>query len=41
MQTYGAANWFRFVVSLQQYPQFGNGGYGAGNGVNVHGYPGR
>ena len=27
-------------VSLQQYPQFGNGSYGAGNGVNVHGYPG-
>ena len=26
-------------VSLQQYPQFGNGSYGAGNGVNVHGYP--
>ena len=27
-------------VSLQQYPQFGNGNYGAGNGVNVNGYPG-
>jgi hypothetical protein len=27
-------------VSLQQYPQFGSGSYGAGNGVNVHGYPG-
>jgi hypothetical protein len=27
-------------VSLQQYPQFGNGSYGSGNGVNVHGYPG-
>lgn len=27
-------------VSLQQFPQFGSGGYGAGNGVNVHGYPG-
>jgi hypothetical protein len=27
-------------VSLQQYPQFGGGGYGAGSGVNVHGYPG-
>ncbi len=26
-------------ATLQQYPQFGNGGYGAGNGVNVHGYP--
>jgi hypothetical protein len=27
-------------VSVQQYPQFGNGSYGAGNGVVVHGYPG-
>jgi hypothetical protein len=27
-------------VSLQEFPQFGNGSYGAGNGVNVHGYPG-
>jgi hypothetical protein len=27
-------------VSLQEFPQFGNGGYGAGNGVNIHGYPG-
>lgn len=27
-------------VTLQPYPQFGNGNYGAGNGVNVHGYPG-
>lgn len=27
-------------VSVQPYPQFGNGSYGAGNGVNVHGYPG-
>ncbi len=26
-------------VALQQFPQFGNGSYGAGNGVNVHGYP--
>jgi len=26
-------------VSLQRYPQFGNGSYGAGNGVLVHGYP--
>jgi Carboxypeptidase regulatory-like domain len=26
-------------VSLQQYPQFGNGNYGAGNGVIVRGYP--
>jgi hypothetical protein len=27
-------------VSLQQYPQFGSGSYGDGNGVIVHGYPG-
>jgi len=27
-------------VSLQPYPQFGDGSYGSGNGVNVHGYPG-
>lgn len=27
-------------VSLQPYPQFGNGNYGSGNGVVVHGYPG-
>jgi hypothetical protein len=27
-------------VSVQQYPQFGNGSYGDGNGVIVHGYPG-
>lgn len=27
-------------VSLQSYPQFGNGSYGSGNGVIVHGYPG-
>lgn len=27
-------------VSLQQFPQFGNGNYGDGNGVIVHGYPG-
>lgn len=26
-------------VSLQQYPQFGSGNYGNGNGVIVHGYP--
>lgn len=26
-------------VSLERFPQFGNGSYGAGNGVNVHGYP--
>jgi hypothetical protein len=27
-------------VSLQQYPQFGNGSYGSGSGVLVNGYPG-
>lgn len=27
-------------VSLQEFPQFGNGNYGAGNGVVVNGYPG-
>jgi hypothetical protein len=27
-------------VSLQKYPQFGSGNYGAGNGVNIAGYPG-
>lgn len=27
-------------VSLQEYPQFGSGSYGSGNGVVVHGYPG-
>ena len=27
-------------VSLQAYPQFGDGSYGSGNGVMVHGYPG-
>ena len=27
-------------VSLEEYPQFGSGSYGDGNGVNVHGYPG-
>jgi hypothetical protein len=27
-------------VALQEFPQFGDGSYGAGNGVNVHGYPG-
>jgi hypothetical protein len=26
-------------VSLQKYPQFGNGSYGSGNGVIVNGYP--
>jgi hypothetical protein len=27
-------------ATLQQYPQFGNGGYGGGNGVNISGYGG-
>lgn len=27
-------------VALQPFPQFGNGNYGAGNGVVVNGYPG-
>jgi len=27
-------------VSLLPYPQFGNGNYGASNGINIHGYPG-
>lgn len=26
-------------MSLQAYPQFGNGSYGSGNGIMVHGYP--
>jgi hypothetical protein len=26
-------------VSLQEFPQFGNGTYGSGNGVLLHGYP--
>jgi hypothetical protein len=27
-------------ATLQKYPQFGNGGYGGGNGVNISGYGG-
>ena len=27
-------------VALQEFPQFGSGNYGDGNGVIVHGYPG-
>jgi len=27
-------------VAVQPFPQFGNGSYGAGNGVKVNGYPG-
>ncbi len=36
---YGASS-VPLWVSLQKYPQFGSGSYGAGNGVNVHAYPG-
>jgi hypothetical protein len=36
---YGAAT-VPLWVSLQEFPQFGDGAYGSGNGVNVHGYPG-
>jgi hypothetical protein len=36
---YGAAT-VPLWVSLQPFPQFGNGGYGSGNGILVHGYPG-
>ena len=39
MRTTGSAT-VPLWVSLQQFPQFGNGNYGAGNGVIVHGYPG-
>ena len=35
---YGAAT-VPLWVSLQREPQFGNGNYGSGNGVIVHGYP--
>jgi hypothetical protein len=38
--TFAGAATIPLWASLQQYPQFGNGGYGSGNGVNVHGYPG-
>jgi hypothetical protein len=36
---YGSATVPQFVA-LQQFPQFGNGNYGDGNGIIVHGYPG-
>lgn len=36
---YGSAT-VPLFVAVQPYPQFGSGSYGAGNGVNVHGYPG-
>lgn len=36
---YGSAT-VPLFVSLEKYPQFGSGGYGNGNGVVVHGYPG-
>ena len=35
---YGSAT-VPLFVGLQQFPQFGNGQYGSGNGVNIHGYP--
>lgn len=35
---YGAAT-VPLWVSLQPYPQFGNGSYGGGNGINVAAYP--
>jgi hypothetical protein len=35
---YGAAT-VPLWAALQPFPQFGDGGYGAGNGVNVNGYP--
>jgi hypothetical protein len=35
---YGAAT-VPLWVALQQYPQFGNGGYGSGNGVVINGAP--
>jgi hypothetical protein len=35
---YGAAT-VPLWVALQQYPQFGNGNYGGGNGVNILGNP--
>jgi hypothetical protein len=36
---YGSAT-VPLFVAVQPFPQFGNGSYGAGNGVNIHGYPG-
>jgi hypothetical protein len=36
---YGSAT-IPLWASLQQFPQFGSGNYGAGNGVIIHGYPG-
>ena len=36
---YGASS-VPLWVSLQAFPQYGNGNYGSGNGVVVHGYPG-
>ncbi|MGA7504227.1 MAG: carboxypeptidase regulatory-like domain-containing protein [Candidatus Sulfotelmatobacter sp.] len=35
---YGAAT-VPLWTALQQFPQFGDGSYGPGNGVNVNGYP--
>jgi hypothetical protein len=36
---YGSAT-VPLFIALQPFPQFGNGSYGSGNGVNIHGYPG-
>ncbi|MGC2160360.1 MAG: carboxypeptidase regulatory-like domain-containing protein [Silvibacterium sp.] len=36
---YGSAT-VPLFVAVQPYPQFGNGSYGAGNGVMLNGYPG-
>ncbi|MGB7353819.1 MAG: carboxypeptidase regulatory-like domain-containing protein [Acidobacteriaceae bacterium] len=36
---YGAST-VSLWAALQQYPQFGDGGYGSGNGVLLNGYPG-
>ncbi len=36
---YGAAT-VPLWVAVQEFPQFGSGNYGTGNGVVVHGYPG-
>jgi Carboxypeptidase regulatory-like domain len=35
---YGAAT-VPLWAAIQEFPQFGDGSYGAGNGVNVYGYP--
>jgi hypothetical protein len=37
---FGGAATVPLWATLQQYPQYGNGSYGSGNGVVVNGYPG-